>query len=407
MKINEERLQQRLDAINSIAVTDQKGMMRLALTDADKTARDLLKSWMEEAGMEVRIDDMGTMMGYLPGSDPSALPIGIGSHMDTQPNGGKFDGLYGVMAGLEALCALKDNNVVTKSPLAIINWTNEEGARFVPPMLASGVVAGNFDAEWVYSIKDKDGLTYLDELERIGYVGDKANRFTKAKAYLEPHIEQGPILDEEGYEFGIVTGALGITGLDITITGEANHAGTTPMRNRKDALMVAADAMLKIREKVLEYGDPAVITMGIVSAKPASKNIVPGEAYFSIDMRHDNDDALTKMEQDVRAIIEKVCMENEVSVNIERYWRADPVHFDSDIIDAVENSAGKLNLKARKITSGAGHDAVFINRIIPTGMLFVPSIKGMSHCPEEETKWEDVVTGVQVLVETILQIDEK
>jgi N-carbamoyl-L-amino-acid hydrolase len=406
MKINEERLRTRMDAINRIAVTDEGGMMRLALTDADKEARDLLKSWMEEADMDVRIDDMGSMIGYMAGTDPDALPIGIGSHMDTQPNGGKYDGLYGVMAALEALCTMKDNGITTKSPLAIINWTNEEGARFVPPMLASGVVAGNFEAEWVYQLKDKDGLTYIDELKRIGYLGEKSNRFEKAKAYFEPHIEQGPVLDNQGYEFGIVTGALGITGLDVTIKGKANHAGTTPMANRQDPMVTAANIIVKLKDKTLEYGDPAVITFGIISATPASKNIIPDDVYFSIDMRHDNEEDLTKLEQDVREIIEKTCSENNVSVNIERYWRADPVYFDPKIIDAVEYAANKFELKAKKITSGAGHDAVFINRIIPTGMLFVPSIDGMSHCPEEETKWEDMVTGVQALIEILLQIDK-
>jgi N-carbamoyl-L-amino-acid hydrolase len=187
------------------------------------------------------------MLGILPGSDQDALPIGIGSHMDTQPNGGKYDGLFGVMAGLEAVCTLVDNGITTKSPLTVIDWTNEEGARFVPPMLASGSVAGNFDVEWVYNRKDKDGLTYVDELKRIGYMGSRDNRFIKARAYIEPHIEQGPVLDLEGYQVGIVTGALGITGLDVTIKGEANHAGTTPMGNRKDALMTAAEAMLELQ----------------------------------------------------------------------------------------------------------------------------------------------------------------
>ncbi|MDD2216411.1 MAG: Zn-dependent hydrolase [Eubacteriales bacterium] len=406
MRINEERLRSRMDAINRIAVTEEGGMMRLALSDADKTARDLLKSWIKEAGMEVRIDDLGTIQGYLPGTDPNSLPIGVGSHMDTQPNGGRYDGLFGVMSGLEAVCTLIDNGITMKSPLVVIDWTNEEGARFVPPMLASGVVAGNFDVNWVYAKEDKNGIKYVDELTRIGYMGSKSNRFEKAKAYIEPHIEQGPILDQEGYEFGIVTGALGITGLDVKIKGETNHAGTTPMRNRKDALMVAAEAMLELRKKTIEYGDPAVITMGIISASPASKNIVPGEVYFSIDMRHDNDEALTRLEQDVREIIQKVCSDNCAESHIERYWRADPVHFDEGIINASEKVANKLKIRAKRIYSGAGHDAVFINRIIPTGMLFVPSIKGMSHCPQEDTKWEDIVTGTEMLTELLIKIDK-
>lgn len=406
MGINEERLRSRMDAINSIAVTEEGGIMRLALTDADKKGRDLLVKWIKEAGMEVKIDDLGTIIGYLPGTDKNALPIGIGSHMDTQPNGGKYDGLYGVMCGLEAICTLIDKGIGTKSPLAIIDWTNEEGARFVPPMLASGVVAGNFTLEEVHQKVDKDGINFKDELKRIGYIGSKGNRFSKAKAYLEPHIEQGPVLDQEGYELGIVTGALGITGLDVTIFGEANHAGTTPMGNRKDALVTAAKIILGLRNKALEYKDPAVITMGIITAFPETKNIIPGEVYFSIDMRHDNDDALTAMEQDCKNIIQRICNGDGLTSNIERYWKADPVHFDKNISNSLEKVADKLGVKAKRITSGAGHDAVFISKIIPTGMLFVPSIKGMSHCPQEETKWRDIVTGTEVLVDWILEIDK-
>ena len=406
MKINEKRFLERMDAINGVAMTEEGGMMRLALSDADKKARDLLKLWMVETGMDVRIDDLGSMVGYLPGSDKDALAIGIGSHLDTQPNGGKYDGLYGVLAGLEAVCTLKDEGIITKSPLAIINWTNEEGARFVPPMLASGAVAGVFDAEWVHERKDNDGIKYIDELKRIGYLGSSDNRFTKAKAYIEPHIEQGPVLDMEKLSLGVVTGALGITGLDITITGEANHAGTTPMGNRKDALMTASEVILELREKIIEYGDPAVITIGIINAKPASKNIVPGEVYFSIDMRHDNDTDLIALEEDVKKIIKDVCKKNKLQVDIERYWKAEPVHFDKKIVNIVDKVVKNETNKSTRITSGAGHDAVFMDRIMPTGMLFIPSINGMSHCPQEETKIEDQIIGVMALTEIILEIDK-
>jgi len=405
MKINSSRLKDRLDAINSVAVTDQGGMMRLALSDADRAARDLLSKWMAEAGMEVRVDDMGTMYGWLAGSDPDALPICSGSHMDTQPNGGRYDGLYGVMAALEAICSIRDQGISTKSPLVAINWTNEEGARFVPPMLASGVVAGIFEKDWVYDIRDKDGMRFYDELTRIGYLGERGNRLENAKAYLEAHIEQGPVLDAEGFSFGIVRAALGITGLDVTIKGEANHAGSTPMGMRKDAMMAAAEAMLKIRDFVNEYSDPAVATMGTVSILPSSKNIIPGEARFSIDMRYDDPEGLTEIEMRSRSIIEEICQSMDVAFSIERYWRAEPVHFDKKIVEAIAASARKLGLAQRYLTSGAGHDAVFISSIIPTGMLFVPSIGGKSHCPQEDTRFEDLVLGTEVLAETMLEID--
>lgn len=407
MRINEERLKERMERINGIAVTQEDGMMRLALSDADREARDLLVSWIKEAGMLVRIDDMGTIYGVLNGKDPDALPICVGSHMDTQPNGGRYDGFFGVMAGLEAILSIKESGLELDSDLILADWTNEEGARFVPPMLASGTNAGVFDAQWVYDLKDTEGLRYEDELIRIGYMGEKENRLTEAKAYLEPHIEQGPVLDAKGLSCGIVTGALGITGLDVTITGEANHAGTTPMSHRKDALAAAAEAILWIRKNCIDFGEPAVITNGIIHAEPASKNIVPGTAYFSIDLRYHTDEGMKELEQETRKIIEKVCEEFGVSVQIQQYWRADPATFNETIVRCVEEAAAENNLSAMRIISGAGHDAVFINQIIPTGMIFVPSVKGMSHCPQEYTKWEDLVAGARLTADVLVKLDKE
>lgn len=407
MRINEERLRQRMDRINAIAVTEEDGMMRLALSDADREARDLLVSWMEEAGMSVRIDDMGTVYGVMKGTDEKALPICVGSHMDTQPNGGKYDGFFGVMAGLEAILSIKESGLELDSDLILADWTNEEGARFVPPMLASGVNAGVFDPQWVYDREDTEGVRYEDELKRIGYQGEKENRLTKAKAYLEPHIEQGPVLDAKGLSCGIVTGALGITGLDITISGEANHAGTTPMSHRKDALVAAAEAISRIRKNCIDFGEPAVITNGIINAQPASKNIVPGTVYFSIDLRYHTDEGMAELEQQTKDIIQKTCDEFGVSVQIEQYWRAKPAVFNETIVGCVEEAANEKNLPAMRIISGAGHDAVFISEIIPTGMIFVPSIKGMSHCPQENTKWEDLVAGTELTADVLVKLDKE
>lgn len=407
MRINEERLRQRMDRINAIAVTEEDGMMRLALSDADREARDLLVSWMEEAGMSVRIDDMGTVYGVMKGTDEKALPICVGSHMDTQPNGGKYDGFFGVMAGLEAILSIKESGLELDSDLILADWTNEEGARFVPPMLASGVNAGVFDPQWVYDREDTEGVRYEDELKRIGYQGEKENRLTKAKAYLEPHIEQGPVLDAKGLSCGIVTGALGITGLDITISGEANHAGTTPMSHRKDALVAAAEAISRIRKNCIDFGEPAVITDGIINAQPASKNIVPGTVYFSIDLRYHTDEGMAELEQQTKDIIQKTCDEFGVSVQIEQYWRAKPAVFNETIVGCVEEAANEKNLPAMRIISGAGHDAVFISEIIPTGMIFVPSIKGMSHCPQENTKWEDLVAGTELTADVLVKLDKE
>ncbi len=406
MKINEQRLKERFDRINGLAVTDEGGKMRLALNDADKEGRDLLVSWFEEAGMEVTVDDMGSIYGRLPGSDPNALPIALGSHMDTQPNGGPYDGLFGVMAGLEAIVSIKESGADIKSDLVLVDWTNEEGARFVPPMLASGVISGQFTREWVYDLKDVDGIRYEDELERTGYKGDEKNRLGDVKAYLEPHIEQGPVLDAEGHQIGIVTGALGITGLDVTIRGEANHAGTTPMAMRKDALAAASDAILKIQANCVEFGEPAVLTNGIINAQPASKNIIPGEVYFSVDLRYHTDEGMAELEKQTIAIIEETCKAYGATVDIKQYWRAKPAHFHETIVGCVEEAASEAGLDAIRIISGAGHDAVFINEVQPVGMIFVPSIKGMSHCPQEDTKWEDIVAGTELTADTILKLDK-
>lgn len=406
MKINETRLKKRMDMINGIAVTEDGGMMRLALSDADKEARDLLIEWMQEAEMEVKVDDMGTIYGILKGTDSGSKPICIGSHMDTQPNGGRYDGFFGVMAGLEAIVSIKESGEEVKSDLILADWTNEEGARFVPPMLASGVVSGQFDWQWVYDREDAEGIRYEDELIRIGYKGDKENRLSGIKAYLEPHIEQGPVLDAAGKNMGIVTGALGITGLDVTIKGEANHAGTTPMSHRKDALCATADSILKIRENCIDFGEPAVITNGIIHALPASKNIVTGEVYFSVDLRYHTDDGMAELERQTIEIIRKTCEGHGVEVEIERYWRAKPAKFNDMIVDCVAEAAKENDMDAVKIISGAGHDAVFINDVFPTGMIFVPSIKGMSHCPQENTKWEDIVKGTEVTADVILKLDK-
>ena len=405
MKINETRLKKRMDEINGISVTEDGGMMRLALSDSDKKARDLLVAWMKAAGMEVKVDDMGTVYGVLKGTEPDASPIYVGSHMDTQPNGGRFDGFFGVMAALESIISIKESTINLKSDLVLVDWTNEEGARFVPPMLASGVISGQFEKQWVYDKQDIDGIRYEDELIRIGYKGDERNRMTKAKAYLEPHIEQGPVLDSLGKEMGIVTGALGITGLDVIIRGEANHAGTTPMSHRIDALEIASDVILRIKENCREFGEPAVITVGRIEAKPSSKNIVPGEVYFSIDLRYYTDEGMALLEEQTCNIIEKICVKHGASVEMNRYWRAAPAVFNEKIVNCVAEASDENGLDSMKIISGAGHDAVFINDVVPTGMIFVPSIKGMSHCPQEYTEWNDIVKGTEVTADVLIKID--
>lgn len=405
MQINQNRLRERLDAINGIAVTEDDGMMRLALSDADRRGRDCLKQWLQEAGMEVRIDDMGSMYGWLPGSDPAALPICSGSHMDTQPNGGKYDGLFGVMAALEAIVSIKDTGIKTRSPLVVVNWTNEEGARFKPPMIASGVVAGNFELDFAYNLTDVDGVRLVDAINAIGYMGKKENRLTRGKAMVEAHIEQGPVLEAEGLQFGVVNAVLGITGLNVTIVGEADHAGPSPMLMRKDSLMTASEVMLSVEKYITNYGAPEVVTMGTISVLPSSSNIIPGVTKFTIDMRHHTDEGLTEIEREIIRIIREVTAKRGCTCEISRYWRADPVYFNTDVVAAVERAAKKHNVSHRRITSGAGHDSVFISGIMPTGMMFIPSIGGKSHSPLEHSTFEDIVLGTEILADVLLDLD--
>jgi len=404
LHINAERLKASMDQINEIEVTEEGGMNRLALTDSDKQARDLLKKWMEEAGLEVRIDDMGTMYGRRPGTDPNALPVCLGSHMDTQPNGGKYDGLLGVMGPLEVIRSLNDNNVHTKHPIEVINWTNEEGARFEPPLLASGVVAGIFESDWVYGLKSPEGKTYLEELQRIGYQGDRNNRLKNAKALVEMHIEQGPVMEADNQGVGVVKGILGITWLEITIKGEADHAGPSPMSLRHDALMAASKAIVGIRERILRHGDPVVATVGRITTSTSTINIIPGTVTFTLDIRHKDSGALDDLETEVNEVLEQVCQEEGTSFKINRLWNNSPTHFDETVVNTIGEAAKSVGLPDYRIISGAGHDAKYIAEIIPAGMIFVRSMGGKSHCPEELSSWDDIALGTEVLYESVLRL---
>lgn len=406
MRINIDRFKKCMDQINDISTTLEGGVNRLALTDEDLKARELLKFWIKEEGMEFRFDDAGNMYGRLEGSDPGQAPVCVGSHLDTQPNGGKYDGTLGVLAGLEVIRTIKENNIKTKRPIELINWTNEEGARFKPPVTGSGLVAGFFDIEWVHNLRDENGIKFKDELVRIGYLGDRKNRLNNANSYLEMHIEQGPVLENLGYSTGLVTGILGIKWLDVIIYGMADHAGPSPMTLRRDALMTAANSIVKMREHVLSYGDPVVVTVGQISAFPGTTNIIPGMVKFTVDLRHYSDEGFKKLEKEVTEIINGVCKQEGTSSEINIMWSNPPTFFNENVLKIIEEAMNESALPIFRINSGAGHDANYISEIVPTGMLFVRSIGGKSHCPEEYSRLEDIEQAIQVLLKSVIKLSE-
>ncbi|WP_028308982.1 Zn-dependent hydrolase [Desulfitibacter alkalitolerans] len=402
MQINIARLKESIDVVNNIAVTVDGGVNRVALSNEDKLAREIFKKWMLDEGMNVRIDDIGNMYGRRTGTDNNREPVCIGSHLDTQSNGGRFDGTLGVMAGLEVIRTLNDNNVQTLFPIEIINWTNEEGARFQPALMGSGVVAGAFSKDWVYSRCDKEGKTFTDELSNIGYKGAMSNRLTSAKAYLEMHIEQGPVLDQNGLSLGIVSGISGTCWLKVSITGSSNHSGTCPMGFRQDALVTASRIIVDIRDKIKELSNDAVVTVGEMAVFPNVINIIPNKAQFSIDIRCPEEKILLILESSIMEIIENVCAKENTNYKAERFWYSSPIEFDIGLIKVLEKSCETMEIPFFQLVSGANHDAKHMSSIAPSGMIFIRSIGGKSHCPEELSTWKDIEKGTNVLLHTVL-----
>ncbi|WP_085507078.1 Zn-dependent hydrolase [Thalassobacillus devorans] len=401
--INEERLFLNLSKSSEIGAIPGKGLRRLALSDEDKEMRDLLKAWCEQAGLTVRVDDFGNMYARRKGKK-DLPPVVLGSHLDTQPAGGRFDGVLGVLLALEVVNTLNDHNIETDRPVEIINFTNEEGARFEPPMLGSGGIAGVFDKDYVYSRKDRDGHSFQKELQRIGYKGEKENRLGDFHSFVELHIEQGPVLEDENKQIGIVEGVQGISWMEVTVTGEADHAGPTPMHLRKDALMAAAEIMHHL-EKVADT--EVTVTIGKISASPDTVNCVPGEVYFTVDIRSTDDSLREEAVAEAKTLIREVCQKRQVDVETTELWETEKIDFDKGILDAIEESVEDLGYSSRKIVSGAGHDAKYINNIGPTAMIFLPSVNGKSHVPSELTLDEDIISGANVLYQTTLALAEE
>ena len=407
LRINQQRLWDSLMELAKIGATEKGGVCRLTLTDLDKQARDLFVKWCKEIGCSVSVDPIGNIFARRPGRNNDLPPIGTGSHIDTQPTGGKFDGCYGVMAGLEILRTLHDNNYETEAPIEISAWTNEEGSRFPPAMLGSGVFTGVFDLEYGLSRSAVDGVTVGEELKRIGYngtapmaAGKKGKRFG---AFFEAHIEQGPILENEKKTIGIVMGAQGQRWFEINLTGQESHAGTTPMNLRRDALLGAARIIDGVNRIGLDNKPYAVATVGMVQVVPNSRNTIPGHVFLTIDLRNHNEAGLEKMGQALRDLVAGITKTIGLTYDLKQIWHSPTVVFDKDCVESVRNAATALGFDNMEIISGAGHDACYMSRIVPAGMVFVPCENGISHNEVENATAEDLAAGCNVLMQAMLE----
>ncbi len=399
---NQQRLWDSLMEMGEIGGTKKGGCCRLALTDLDRQARDLFVRWCEEAGCTIRIDQMGNVFARRPGKDNTLAPVVMGSHIDTQPTGGKFDGVYGVLAGLEVIRSLNEQGICTLHPIEASIWTNEEGSRFPPAMVASGVFAGVFDLEYGLSRADLDGKTMGEELKRIGYAGSE-KMGSPVKAFFEAHIEQGPILEQEEIIIGVVTDAQGQRWYELTLTGQEAHAGPTPMATRKDALVGAARIIDKVNKIGLANAPLACATVGLLQVFPNSRNVIPGEVFFSIDFRHPNDATLSAMDKQLREVSQLIAEELGLQLKFEQIWYSPPVPFDKECVDSVRQGAIDAGYSYRDIVSGAGHDACYISRVAPTAMVFVPCEDGISHNELENADPVHLAAGCNVLFQAVLK----
>jgi N-carbamoyl-L-amino-acid hydrolase len=407
LQIDGQRLWDALMHTAQIGATPKGGICRLTLTDLDRQVRDWFKAQCEALGCTVAVDEVGTMFARRPGKNPNLPPIAMGSHLDTQPTGGKFDGVLGVLGALEAMRTLHQAGYETNAPIEIVNWTNEEGARFAPAMLASGVFAGVFSPDYAYARTDRDGKTFGAELARIGYKGEEKAGTRKFSAMFELHIEQGPILEAEGRMIGAVQGVQGMRWYEVTVTGEAAHTGTTPMPLRKNALLGAARMIERIDAIAREHAPDAVGAVGLIENKPNSRNVIPGEVFFSVDFRHPDEKILDAMEAKFRTALADVMPSLQLTYTEALIWQSPPVKFAPELIECVRIGAEKAGFKSRDMISGAGHDAAYIARVAPTTMIFVPCAGGISHNEAESTSFDECAAGAQVLLNAVLEFDRR
>jgi N-carbamoyl-L-amino-acid hydrolase len=402
-RIDLDRLLARLDEFNRIGALPGGGNCRLALSDDDRAGRDLLVRWMRELGLAVTIDAIGNIIGVRGGREDAA-PVMFGSHVDTVGTGGRYDGLYGVLAGLEACQALNDAGAATRRPLALVAFTNEEGSRFPPYAMGSLVYVDGLALDDAYAIRGIDGATVGEELRRIGYVGDARPGWLKPHAYLELHIEQGPILENEGLVIGAVEGITGLAWTEVSITGRAAHAGTTPMHLRRDAACAAGEATLFVRRLAQEMGDNQRGTVGRIELYPNLVNVVAERAMVTIDLRNTDEARLREAEQRLADFLDRLAAQEQVAISTRSLARFEPISFPPEMVSLVESTARDLGLPCRRLPSGAGHDAQMMARLCPAGMIFVPSVAGLSHNVREFTKPEHLKAGAAVLLHAALRL---
>jgi N-carbamoyl-L-amino-acid hydrolase len=403
LRIDERRLLEALDELAKVGAIEGGGCARLALSDEDKAGRDLVVGWMKALRLDVRVDAIGNVIGVRAGREAIA-PVMTGSHIDTVRTGGRYDGNYGVLAGLEVVRALNDAGLTTRRPIAVAFFTNEEGARFQPDMMGSLVYAGGLGLNEAYAATDQDGMAVGDELRRIGYLGPARPGALRPHAFVELHIEQGPILDEEKVRIGVVESVQGISWTEYTVTGVSNHAGTTPMRLRRDAGYLAASVNVFVRALANEMGGDQVGTVGALVLRPNLINVVPNRAVFTVDLRNTDEDRLRQAEARVAAHVDEVARAERVEVASRTLARFEPVTFDAGLVDRVERHARVLGMSTRRMPSGAGHDAQMMQRLCPTAMIFVPSVAGLSHNVKEHTEAADLGAGAQVLANLMLEL---
>jgi N-carbamoyl-L-amino-acid hydrolase len=401
-RIDGPRLWDSLMAMAEIGATPKGGVKRLTLTEVDRAGRDRFAQWCQQAGLIVRMDEMGNMFARRPGRDPKRKPVLFGSHLDSQPTGGKFDGALGVIAGLEVMRTLQELNIETEAPLELINWTDEEGSRFGHSLMGSGVWSGVYDQATTYALRDTEGVSVIEALEGIGYKGEHPARPFEADSYFELHIEQGPILEREGKRIGIVTGGQAQVWYEAVLTGQDSHAGTTPPSARRDALLGAARIVTLVDGMMRARGEDGRGTVGRLQVFPNSCNVVPGEVRFSVEFRHPSGDEIEVLAADFPAQARAFAEELGLALELRELFRIPAQPFDPDCVGLVRDAAARLGLPAREIISGAGHDAVYVARCVPTAMIFIPCKDGLSHNEAESILPEEAADGCQVLFEAIL-----
>ena len=404
LQIDSGRLWDTIHETAKFGATPKGGVRRLTLGPEDKQVRDWFRAACEDAGLEVHVDALGTMFGLRKGRDMSKLPVGLGSHLDTQPTGGKYDGVLGTLAALEVVRTLNDADIETDAPICIVNWTNEEGSRFAPATMASAAYAGEYTTENILARTDLAGISVGDALDGIGYRGDEAVGTRKLGAFVELHIEQGPLLEAENKVIGVVDRGQGITWYDGKIIGFESHAGTTPMPLRRDAMGALAEVALSVERIAGAHGPNAVGTLGEAVIASPSRNVIPGEIAFTMDVRSPDAETLDAIDRDLRAACAEIAQRRRVEIAIDAIWRKPPTVFNGKLVDAVETAAKSLGYSNRRITSGAGHDACNLATVVPAAMIFVPCKDGISHNELEDATQADCGAGANVLLHTVLSL---